>query len=339
MRDEARHSRTRDEARDTIALLHEEPGAVTTDDRLGLILAASHPAISGTVHAPLILQTVFGVSAAEMALVFLVPASTIGQRLVRAKAKIKAAGIPFDADPARLPERLTRALDALYALYTMASAAPSPEGGARLAVDALHLSRLIARLAPDDPEALGLAALVAFAEARRPARRDAAGDYVPLSRQDAASWDAGLIEVAEASLAAASRHRRIGPYQLQAAIQSAHCERIRNRTPEWAAIAALYDALTALTPSIGAIVAKAAAYAEAHGPAAGLAVLDGIDRRLAGGYQPYWAVRAHLQTRAGHSCAHAYARAIELANDGAVRAHLQTLQDGQSGKNFVKPPA
>lgn len=327
--DAARRAVRTAEAAPTLRLLAEERAeASVDDDRLHLMLAACHPAIAPDIHAPLVLQVVFGVTAAEMAPVFLVPPRTISQRLVRAKRKIKAAGIPFEVDPADLPARLARTLEAVYALATVAAQAPfGPEAEAR-GRDAIHLARLIAALSPEDPEALGLAALVGLSEARRPARRTAHGSFVPLSRQDTEEWDARLIAESEAFLARAAQAGRPGRFQIEAAIQSVHCDRRRTGATEWAAIATLYGALTAVAPSVGAQVAKAVAHAEAHGVAAGLAVLDAIPEELAAAYQPFWAVRAHLQARAGGNPVAARNRAMALSGDAAIRSHLlETLRE------------
>ena len=326
VRDSARRGALSEAAVTTLCLLEEERTAGEADDRLGLIFAASHPAIAPEVHAPLILQSVFGVTAAEMAPAFLVPAATLGQRLVRAKAKIRTAAIPFDPDPEDRPLRVRRALDAVYALYTVATAAPASADAAARGADALHLARLLSALAPDEPEALGLAALIAFSEARQPARRDAAGRYVPLSQQDTSLWDAALVAEGDERLRHAARLEAPGPYQFEAAIQSVHCDRRRTGRTHWAAVATFYDALVAMAPSVGAEVARAAAHAEAHGAAAGLAVLARLPHDLCSAYQPYWAVRAHLERRAGQDAADAYGRAIALSHDAAVRAHLDALR-------------
>lgn len=323
--DGARRCATRDGAAATLAILADERAdAPAGDARLGLILAASHPAIAAPVHAPLILQTVFGITAVAMAPAFLLPAATIGQRLSRAKAKIKAARIPFDTAPADRRARLARALDALYALHAVADGGAAQDARP-LKVDALELSLLVAELAPDTAEALGLAALLTFTAARDGARRDAKGAYVPLSQQDPARWNATLIARAEAMLHRAASLGDPGPYQTEAAIQSVHCDRRRTGRCDWDAVAALYDALWQMAPNVGAGVARAAAHAKAHGPAAGRAALDALPQESARAYQPYWAVRAHLSPRTD-GAREAYDNAIALTQDAAVRAHLEALR-------------
>ncbi|MEM7694737.1 MAG: DUF6596 domain-containing protein [Pseudomonadota bacterium] len=323
-RDAARRRATGDGAIPTLQLLAEEISArdPVADERLTLILAASHPAIATAVHAPLILQVVFGVPVHEIAPAFLMAPSALGQRLVRAKAKIKNAGIRLDVGAHERPARLARALDAVYALYTVARAAPPSATAEARAGDALTLALLIADLARDEPEAFGLVSLIAFSESRRPAAR-VDGAYVPLSKQDCALWDARLLALAEGQLARAARHRVAGPYQLEAAIQSVHCNRRRTGATEWAVIATLYDARVAMAPSVGAEVARAVAHAEAFGPAQGLALLAEISGEKAERYQPYWAVRAHLEAASGQESSQAADRAIEMTGDEAVRSHLK----------------
>lgn len=298
------------------------------DERLRLMFACAHPAIDEAIRAPLILQTVLGFDAAAIGSAFLVAPATMGQRLVRAKARIREAGIPFRVPEAdELPPRLEAVLDAIYAAFAegWTDAAGTETRRRNLADEAIWLGRLVAHLLPAEPEALGLLALMLHAEARRPARRDHAGLYVPLAAQDATLWNGGLIDEAEALLHRAAGMGRIGRYQIEAAIQSAHVVRRRAGTSDWPAIVALYDALVALTGSPVAAVNRAVALAEAKGPAIGLAALDALadDRRL-GEYQPWWAARAELLARAGRTAeaSEAYGRAIGLEPDTAVRDFL-----------------
>ncbi len=299
------------------------------DHRLALMFACAHPAIDPAIRAPLILQTILGFDAAAIASSFLVAPSAMGQRLVRAKSKIRDSGIPFRV-PGRdeLGERLAAVLDSIYAAFAEGWSDPSGTEIRRrnLAAEAIFLGRLVAALLPDEPEALGLLALMLHAEARRAARRDAQGDYVPLAAQDPADWDAALIDEAEALLTRAGTLGALGRYQLEAAVQSAHVVRRRTGRTDWMAIELLYDALFALTESPVVAINRAIVIAETRGPAAGLAALDTLagDTRLAE-YEPYWAARAELLSRSGavEAADAAYERAIGLEPDPAARRFLQ----------------
>jgi RNA polymerase sigma-70 factor (ECF subfamily) len=299
------------------------------DQRLALMFACAHPALAPGVRAPLILQTVLGFDAAAIGSAFLVSPATMGQRLVRAKRKIREAGIPFHV-PGKdeLAPRLEDVLEALYAAFAEGWSDPAGADPRRrnLSDEGIWLARLVVSLLPDQPEALGLLALMLYAQARRGARRDAAGEYVPLAEQDPAAWDAELVAEAEALLSRASALPGAGRFQLEAAVQSAHvAPRLRGAPADWAAIERLYDALLARTGSPVVAVNHAVALAETQGPAAGLAALAALagDSRIAD-YQPYWAARAELLARSGDAAAadEAYARAIGLESDPAVRRFL-----------------
>jgi RNA polymerase sigma-70 factor (ECF subfamily) len=333
--DTARRAQPAAAAAPHIRLIAEEIDMAATqagdipDERLALMFACAHPAIDPSIRAPLILQTILGFDAATIASAFLVAPATMGQRLSRAKQKIREAGIPFRVpERADLHERLDAVLAAIYAAFAEGWTDPAGTQARQrnLAGEAIWLGRLVASLLPDEPEALGLLALMLHAEARRAARRDAAGDYVPLAGQDTSAWDAALIDEAEALLLRASRMGSIGRYQLEAAVQSAHGVRRRTGAADWSAIVALYDALAAMTGSPVVAINRAVALAETDGPAAGLAALDALsdDARLAD-YQPYWAARAGLLARMGQADAadRAYERAIGLESDPAVRRFLQ----------------
>jgi RNA polymerase sigma-70 factor (ECF subfamily) len=299
--------------------------AAIPDRRLGLLFACAHPAIDAAARAPLMLQVIFGLDAARIAAAFLVAPGAMSQRLVRAKAKIRDAGIPFTVPMApEMPPRLGTVLEAIYAAYgsgwdDVAGADPRRRD---LAGEAIWLARLTAALLPEEPEALGLLALVLYCEARRPARRSADGAFVPLSEQDTALWKLPMIGEAERALSSASKHKRIGRFQLEAAIQSAHIGRLTQAVPGWDEIALLYAGLVALSPTAGAQVGHAAAIAEWEGADRGMSALDaapGLDA-----YQPAWALRAELlRRRAAFEAADAaYLRAIEMTDDPAVRAYL-----------------
>ena len=253
----------------------------------------------------------------------------MSQRLVRAKAKIQAARIPFRVPEApELSDRLPPVLNAIYAVFAAGWGDPAEAAtdSRSLGAEGLWLARLLAALLPEEPEALGLLALMLFVEARRTARRDADGRYVPLTEQDPDRWDARQTDEAESLLQRASRKGRVGRFQLEAAIQSAHAVRRHTGGVDWPAIGHLYDHLVALTGSPVAAINRAIAVAEIRGPAAGLSALDKVaaDPRVSG-YQPYWAARAALLGRAGDGAAAqaAYRQAIALEIDPAVRSFLR----------------
>lgn len=312
-----------------LAQLAEPEDAVLPDRRLELLFACAHPAIDASVRAPLMLQAVLGFDAAAIASAFLVAPAAMGQRLVRAKARIRQAGIPFQVPGhAELPQRLDSVLDAVYAAYSegWSDAEGADPRRRNLAEEAIWLGRLLVQLLPGEPEARGLLSLMLHAHARRRARRDAQGEYVPLAAQDTALWDADMIEEAESLLRQASRLPAPGRYQLEAAVQSAHCVRRRGGRTDWEAIVTLYEALHALTGSPVAALNRAVALAQAGAVQEGLAALRALaaDARLAE-YQPYWAARAELLARSGArgEALAAYQQAIGLERDPAVRRFLQ----------------
>ena len=333
--DSARRRRTGDEAAADLRLIVEELAAIDAerpeipDERLSLMFACAHPALDPAIRAPLILQTILGFDAATIASAFLVAPTTMGQRLVRAKQKITQAGIPFRL-PARadMGERLEAVLEAIYATFAEGWSDPTGTETRRrnLAEEGIWLGRLVASLLPAEPEALGLLALMLYAEARRAARRDSQGDYVPLAQQDTAAWNENLIARAEAALRQASEAGTLGRYQIEAAIQSAHVVRRRTGSADWVAIERLYDLLWDVTQSPVVAVNRAVAIAETRGAAAALTALDAVadDPRLAE-YQPYWAARADCLARTGDAAAaaHAYQLAIGLETDPPVRRFLQ----------------
>lgn len=330
--DALRRRQTRSAGEEHVQLMAEEIEAAAgstaeiPDRRLALMFACAHPAVERGMRAPLILQTILGLTAIDIAAAFLIPPATMGQRLVRAKARIREAGIPF-ALPEReeLPERLGEVLDAVYAAYTKGWA-DAGDAAPELADEAIWLGRLLVTLLPDEPEARGMLALMLYAEARRPARRDAAGAYVPLDRQDTVLWDHEMLGLAERLLREASAGGPSGRYQLEAAIQSAHTARRMTGADTWPAVVALYGHLERLTRSPVVTLNRAVALAETDGAEAALKLLDRLadDRRMAD-YQPWWAARGHLLARLGRKDAayEALTMAIGLATDNAVRHYLQ----------------
>src|SRR5882757_2031539 len=333
--DLVRHQRVAEASESTLLLLREEPreGTLFQDERLKLLFVCAHPAIDPAMHTPLMLQTVLGLDAARIAHAFLVSPTTMGQRLVRAKTKIRDGGIQFEVPQEReLPQRLDAVLEAIYAAFgigwdDMAGVDPR---GRDLAEEAIWLSRVLLQLMPSEAEVQGLLALMLHSESRRSARRALDGRYVPLSEQDPKQWSLPLIEEAERHLAEGFKRGRSGRFQLEAAIQSVHSERAHTGRTDWAAIALFYEQLVRISPALGTRVGYAAAVAEAEGPEAGLAVLESIDRDAVADYQPYWAVRAHLLQKIGKTgqASEAYDRAIGLAEDPAVREFLLLQKRG-----------
>lgn len=298
------------------------------DHRLNLMFVCAHPALDASVHTALMLQTVLGLEAKQIASAFLLAPSTLAQRLVRAKKKIRDAGLRFEVpEGPELAERLQAVLEAIYAAFGLGwdAAVLLDAEASELTDEALYLARLVVALQADSAEALGLLALLMFCEARRAARFDASGGFVPLHEQDSGRWDRAMIVDANQLLRRASALRQPGPFQLEAAIQSAHCQRAFTGVVPWAGIATLYEHLVRIAPTIGARVSQAVAIGEAASPADGLARLEQIDPDTVRDYQPYWVALAHLQARDGRIEASRLAagRAIGLSLQPAIRRHLQ----------------
>lgn len=333
LHDEGRHMGVRDNAVEALRMAAEEAAqqaadrSAFPDERLKLLFICAHPAIDAGARTALMLQVVLGLDAARIASAFLVSPAAMGQRLVRAKAKIRDAGIAFAVpEPADLPDRLDTVLAAIYAAYgtgweDVAGADPRRSG---LADEAIWLARLLVRLLPEEPEARGLLALMLYCEARRPARRGVDGRYVPLFDQDTGLWSPVMIAEAERLLTGTAAMGRAGRYQIEAAIQSAHAMRMTAGRRNWDSVVLLYETLVAIAPTIGALIGRAAALAEDRGPGVGLEALDAIDPPLVRSHQPYWAVRAELLSRLQRrdEADAAYDRAIGLSEDDAVRSFL-----------------
>ena len=309
-----------DEANEMADAIAVEPED-TLDERLKLLFVCAHPAIDEGIRTPLMLQTVLGLEAEQIAKAFLVSPSAMAQRLVRAKKKIKNAGIPFVVpEPETYPERMGAVLEAVYGAY----AVDWLEGDGDLSHEAFFLSTILAQLAPDNPEALGLTALIGFIEARRQARvRD--GVLVPVPEQDTKLWDRGLIDQSASLLTRASKKRTPGRFQLEAAIQAVHAARSVTGRTDWRALSKLYQGLMHAYPSIGGAVSRAAVVAEDAGPAQGLKMLELIDYGGLENYQPFHAVRAHCLAALGRTAdaVQAYERAVSLCADRPSQRWLQ----------------
>ena len=357
LRDEWKSARTQraaplDEAdRDALAHIDEIDVDAIPDRRLELMLVCAHPAIERAVRTPLMLNTVLGFTAEQVGRAFSVPTATMATRLVRAKKRIKAAGIPFRIpDRADLPARMNSVLEAVYGAYVI-DWATGPQAR-QLPSEALHLAEVLTILVPGDPEARGLAALIELSAARAPARTDADGRFVPLADQDPSRWNAHLISRAHEHLRAAHARGQLGRFQLEAAIQAVHCARnhgARNHgagdhgagdhgargsdgTTDSQALLALHRVLHAVAPSLGSGVALAAVTAEVDGPAAGLATLDALlaeAGEAARRFQPAKATRAHLLDRLGRreEAVAAFESAISLTHDAAERQYLEHRRD------------
>lgn len=319
-----RHRRVRDAATAEIERRQAERDARDAsfpDERLKLLFVCAHPAIDVSIRTPLMLQAVLGLDAARIAAAFLVAPTAMGQRLVRAKAKIRDAGLRFAVpEPEDMPARLAEVLAAIYAAYGTGWDAPRTG----LAEDAIFLGRLLVDLLPAEPEARGLLALMLYCEARRHARRDAEGRFVPLGRQDARRWSGAMIAEAEALLAEGARAGRFGRYLCEAAIQSVHIQRPVTGRTDHRALRLLYDLLAAHEPSLGVLVARAALLLESGDAAAARVALDALERREVAGYQPYWVALARLLRAEGRTdgAEAALARALELTEDAALHEFL-----------------
>jgi RNA polymerase sigma-70 factor, ECF subfamily len=337
--DRLRRESTR-EARHAQALLlqyPDEPAEVgpVRDDQLRMIFTCCHPALSPLAQTALTLRLLGGLEAAEVARAYLVPEATIAQRIVRAKKKIRDAAIPYRVPEAHeLPDRLPPVLTVLYLIFNEGYAATSgPLVRTDLCLEAIRLTRALADLMPDEPEVLGLLALLLLSEARRPARTGPGGELVTLAEQDRSLWNRELIAEGHDLVRRCLRRNRPGPYQLQAAINAVHTD---GDATDWPQVLALYDQLLAQTPTPIVALNRAVAVAEVHGPAAALAAVEGLELP---GYHLLPATRADLLTRLDRpaEARAAYDEAIALAGNQTERAFLEARRAALDAQPSSQP--
>lgn len=296
------------------------------DRRLALLFVCAHPAIDPAARTPLMLQVVLGFDAEQIARAFATQTAAMAQRLVRAKRRIRDARIPFVVpERERLRERLTPVLEAVYGAYAIDfPIVAGTEQRDSLAAESHYLASMLADLLPDEPEVLGLAALISLSLARH-AARGTADTFVPLDEQDDTLWDRALIAMGDQYLHRASVHQQIGRFQIEAAIQSVHTARAVSGVTDWVALRSLYAALLVVAPTLGARVALAAVIGRVEGAPAGLASLNAITDASVHRFQPAWATRAHLLERAGHTAQAllAFDRAVSLTTERRARTYLE----------------
>jgi RNA polymerase sigma-70 factor (ECF subfamily) len=307
----------------------QEPEGAVDDDRLRLIFTCCHPSLAPAAQVALTLRLLGGLTTAEIAHAFVVPEATMAQRLVRAKGKIRDARVPYRVPAeADLPARLLPVLAVVYLIFNEGYAASSGDELVRadLCAEAIRLGRVLAQLMPDEPEVMGLLALMLLTEARRPARTAPGGELVRLADQDRSHWDRALIAEGQRLVRACLRRDQPGPYQIQAAISAVHSDSSTVENTDWPQIVALYDHLLALAGSPVVALHRAVAVAEVDGPAAGLALIEDLDLDA---YQPYHAVRADLLRRLGRDdeAVAQYEAAIARTGNQAERAFLERARD------------
>jgi RNA polymerase sigma-70 factor, ECF subfamily len=315
------------------------------DDRLKLLFVCAHPAIEPAMRTALMLQTVLGLDAKQVASAFLVSPTAMAQRLVRVKNKIAQQGIRFEEPEAKdLPDRIHAVLEAIYAAYSLGCDGIGADqlgthATGDMVSEALYLADLTASLLPQSAEAKGLLALMVLCEARRPARLGPQGEFVPLHQQDCNAWDKTMIEQADQLLSQAAALHQPGPFQLEAAIQAAHSERLFTQVVPWAGIAQLYNQLSQLAPTTGAQVSRGVAIGEALNAQAGLDALSQIPSDSVQNYQPFWVAQAYLLAKQAKSveAQASYQRALGLTTRQDVRAYLQLQIQALLNKELLAP--
>lgn len=339
----ARHNKVRSDPAVIVLLAQEtfeEDLAAIPDARLKLMFVCAHPSIDEKIRIPLMLQTVLGLQVAEMAPALMLSPTTLAQRLVRAKQKIRDAGIRFEEPELReLPDRLVFVLESIYGAFGLSLDAIDGAESRITALqdEAIYLCDIVCQLLPEEPEARGLLALMKFIRARRKAQIDDSGRFVPLAKQDVLLWDRNAIISADQTLWIAAQQRRPGPFQLEAAIQSAHCHRLFTGTTPWNGIAALYAQINSYFPTQGSLVAGAVAIGEAGDLQAGLRQLEEMDTSLVKSFQPWWVAKAYLlslsDTRHQEAADQAFQIAIGLTSQSRLKTHLQLMREGLRSSN------
>lgn len=332
----ARHDKVRTDPALTILLEGDEAMVETSalpDARLKLMFVCAHPAIDEKIRIPLMLQTVLGLQVADMAPALMLSPTTLAQRLVRAKQKIRDTQIRFEEPSVdELPDRLSCVLECIYGAFGLSLDAID---GAETRItdlhdEAIYLCKIVCELLPAEPEAKGLLALMTFCSARRAARSDAQGNFIPLAEQDLSKWDKEAIVHADQVLWLASQHKKPGPFQLEAAVQSAHCHRLFTGQTPWKSIAHLYQQINAYFPTQGSLVAGAVAMGEAGEIQAGLAQLEQMDAELSKTFQAWWVAKAYLLSLQGEEsfalADHAYQIAIGLSNQEKIKVYLEGIR-------------